>query len=394
MSGWRDVSLVAGREIRQRLRGKWFVISTLVLVVLVVGAGVVSRLAQNDESVTDVTVAVVGDAPPGFGRGLQRAAPQLDLAPKLTSEPNVAAGRSALADGEVDVVIDTVSQRALYADAVDRDVDAVVQQAWSGAALRSGLRNEGLTAADIDRTLATTSLRSSTVDAGGSEPGVGNVIGLFAAILLFLALQTYGSFILMGVVEEKSSAVIEVLLGRVGATRLLAGKVLGIGAIALGQFAIVMAASAGALLIAGTDVPGEVWGALPWTVVWFLGGFALYAFLFALAGSLVSRQEDAQSAVLPVTAILLVAYFAVFRVVGEPDGGAATVMSLIPPFAPLLMPLRIATGSAAWYEIAVSLVLLLLAVAGVAALSGRIYTRLVLQRGARIGWMQAFRRTH
>lgn len=392
MSRWRDVSLVAGREIRQRLRGKWFVISTVALVVLIVGAGVVSRLAKDDGGATEVTVAVIGDAPSGFGRGLQAIAPRLDLAAKLTSEPDVKAGRAALADGDVDVVIDTATRRTLYADEVDPNVEAALQQAWSSAALRSGLRDEGLTSADIDRALATISLESATVDTGDSEPGVGNVVGLFAAILLFLALQTYGSFILMGVVEEKSSAVIEVLLGRVSATRLLAGKVIGIGAIALGQFAIVVLASVGALFIAGTEVPGAVWAALPWTVVWFLGGFALYAFLFALAGSLVSRQEDAQSAVLPITVVLLVAYFAVFQVADQPDGGAATVMSLIPPFAPLLMPLRIATGSAAWYEIAVSLALLAAAIAGVAVLSGRIYTRLVLQRGARIRWLQAFRR--
>lgn len=393
MSGWRDVSLVAGREIRQRLRGKWFIVSTIALVVLILGAGVGNRLARGDDGPAEVTVLVLGTPPAGFARALRGVGSSIDLRPQVRALSSLGAGRAALDNGDADVVLDVARQQTIYAGKEDRNVQGALQQAWSISSVRARMVDVGLTPNQIDRVFSAEPLHSRVTDPEESGDGVGNVVGMFAGILLFLALQTYGSFILMGVVEEKSSAVIEVLLGRVNATRLLTGKVLGIGAIALAQFAIAVVAGVGALAVAGVDVPGSVWTALPWAVIWFLGGFALYAFLFALAGSLVSRQEDAQSAVMPIAMVLLIAYFAVFLVAGDPGAGPATVLSLVPPFAPLLMPLRIATGTAAWYEIALSLALLVVAVVASARLTGRIYTRMVLRRGARTPWMEALRST-
>jgi ABC-2 type transport system permease protein len=214
---------------------------------------------------------------------------------------------------------------------------------------------------------------------------------MVSGVLLFIAIQMYGGFILMGVVEEKSTAVIEVLLARVRATQLLAGKVLGIGAVAVAQFAILVVAGLVALTISGVDVPGEVWAALPSTLLWFIGGFAIYAFLFALAGAMVSRQEDAQSAAVPVTVLLVSGYIAMFMFLGDPDHAAAQVLVLFPPFTPLLMPMRIAAGEASVIEIAAAVVLMAVTVVVLARVSGGIYSQLVLRRGGRIRWIEAVR---
>ena len=232
----------------------------------------------------------------------------------------------------------------------------------------------------------------AVVTTGDDEPdAVGVTVGLLAAIVLFIALQMYGAFILMGVIEEKSSAVIEVLLARIRAIHLLAGKVVGIGAVALAQLAIGIVAAIVALRISGADVPASVWAAVPSMLVWFLGGFVMYAFLYAMAGAMVSRQEDAQTASLPVTMLLLLVYLSIYVFVGEPDQPAARVLSLIPPFTPLLMPLRMATGSASVLEIVAAMAIMAAATAALAVFAARIYTNLVLRRGGRITWLDAIR---
>ncbi len=244
----------------------------------------------------------------------------------------------------------------------------------------------------IDEALSPAPLSIDVVEVDGDGPsGVSILVGTLAGILLFISIQMFGNMILMGVVEEKSTAVIEVLLARVRATQLLTGKVLGIAAIAVLQLVIVLAAGAVALAISGTDIPSGVWASLPWIAVWFLTGFTLYAFLYALAGSLVSRQEDATAAATPVSLVLTTGYLAVFVLVGASDSPAARIASFIPPFTPLLMPMRIAAGNAPWYDIVLALALLLATIVAVAKLTGRIYNALVLRRGARVHWGDALR---
>ena len=126
------------------------------------------------------------------------------------------------------------------------------------------------------------------------------------------------------------------------------------------------------------------------TVVWFLGGYALYSTLFALAGSLVARQEDAQAAAAPILAVLLGAYMLVFIVGYTPHSRPSTILSMIPPIAPLLMPMRMAAGAASVAEVAIALVLLWATIMIVWKLAGKIYEQVLLRRGSRISWRDAF----
>jgi ABC-2 type transport system permease protein len=258
--------------------------------------------------------------------------------------------------------------------------------------VQSSLAEAGLSPEQVDATLASTALDAEVVDVDDDEPdGLAYLVGMVAGVLLFLAIQMYGNFILMGVVEEKSTAVIEVLLARVRATQLLAGKVLGIGLVAVSQFVILVAAGFVALAISGVDVPGDVWAAIPSTLVWFVGGFAIYAFLFALAGAMVSRQEDAAGAAVPVNVLLITGYVAMFVFVGDPEHAAAQILVLFPPFTPLLMPMRIAAGESSPIEIVAAVLLMSVFVVVLARMAGGIYTHLVLRRGSRIRWLEAVR---
>lgn len=149
-------------------------------------------------------------------------------------------------------------------------------------------------------------------------------------------------------------------------------------------------AALAALAVSGGDVPAEIWSSVPMMLVWFFGGFAMYSTLFALAGSLVSRQEDAQSAAAPITYALAGAYILVFVFGYVPDSTPSTVLSMLPPTAPFLMPMRMAAGVASVVEIAVAVAGLVLATLFAWKLAGRIYEKVLLHRGTRVAWREAF----
>jgi ABC-2 type transport system permease protein len=392
MNAAGTIRIVAEREIRQRLRGKAFYISTAVIVLAVLAIAIINRVANNDDDIRSVTVGVVGEAPAGFDDTLDASGQVFELSITVDELADDAAARQALADDDADVVVDAGNDQLLFPDEEDTTVGSAVQQAWATSNVREALSDAGLDNERIDDALSPAPLTPDVVDLDGDEPsGVSVLVGTLAGILLFISIQMFGNMILMGVVEEKSTAVIEVLLARVRATQLLTGKVLGIAAIAVLQLVIVIAAGAVALGISGTDIPSAVWAALPWIAVWFLIGFTLYAFLYALAGSLVSRQEDATAAATPVSLVLTTGYMGVFILVGASASVAARVASFFPPFTPLLMPMRIAAGNAPWYEVVLALALLLATVVAVAKVTGRIYNALVLRRGARVRWGDALR---
>ncbi len=181
---------------------------------------------------------------------------------------------------------------------------------------------------------------------------------MIMTVLLFIAISTYGNLVLTGVVEEKSSRVVEVLLARIPARSLLAGKVAGIGLLGLAQFGLTaLVAFVATTMVDSVDLPSVSAGVLAWVVVWFVLGYALYAMVYGALGSLASRTEDAQSVSGPVIVVLMAGYFASFVAVGRPDSGVARLASLFPPTAPLAMPSRIAMGAVAWWEPMLAVVL-------------------------------------
>lgn len=124
--------------------------------------------------------------------------------------------------------------------------------------------------------------------------------------------------------------------------------------------------------------------------VWFILGFAFFATAYAAAGSLVSRQEEAQNAAFPLTILLMVGYFvASFSLSGE--NTVLRVASLLPPFAPMTMPLRMATGEAALWEIGLSMALMVAAIYLLVRLAGKIYSGGLLHTGAKVKLRDAWR---
>ena len=381
------IRLVARREIRDRLQAKSFFVVTGLLVVLIVAIGGVYRLVGDDEA-ESVELGVSDPVPAGFAEAAAQAAVAVDR--EVTVTPiDAADARRALEDGDIDAAVLTGERRVVYDDAIDAETQAIVQQAWSGVELREALTDAGVSAARAEDIASAEPLEATTLEGDEDDTGLAVLTGTVTAVLLFISLQIFGNYALTGVAEEKSSAVVELLLVRVRADQLLAGKLLGIGVVASLQFAAAVLAAVVALAISGVDVPGEIWSALPMGVVWYFGGFALYSTLYALAGSLVSRQEDAPAAAAPIVTVLIAAYVMIYIFGYVPESTASRVLSVIPPVAPFLMPMRMAAGAASVVEVVLALVLLVATTVVVWKLAGKIYEQVLLRRGSRIPWREA-----
>jgi len=196
----------------------------------------------------------------------------------------------------------------------------------------------------------------------------------------------------MGVVEEKASRVVEVLLATIKPLHLLWGKVLGIGAVGMVQLLAYGVVGLGAGIGTGlVTIPGTALAVFASVFGWFILGFAFFAVLYAAAGSLVSRQEDVNAAAGPITVLIIVMYLLAQATLNNPGGTLASVMSWIPPFSAMLMPLRIAAGVTNPMQIIGSALLMLAVIAGLAVAGATVYERSVLRTGTRVTWKHALR---
>jgi ABC-2 type transport system permease protein len=382
--------LVARREWDQRARTSAFRVSTLVSVAIVAVLIMVPEIYGGGDRPTR-TVGLVGRSTAQLPALLSATGDQLDMTVKTRAFADEAAGRVALGSGEVSVLL--VDQRELVWKAeADQRLGTSVTSAVGVLQRQQAIGEISLEPEQAERLLQPPELRSRSLEPATREQTARADLGRIGVVLLFMAIAFYCAFVLTGVVEEKSSPVVEVLLSRVRPTELLAGKILGIGLVGLAQLAVVMGAGLVALSFSdNTLAPETAPSTLGWIVFWFIPGYALYSVLYATAGSLVSRQEETQSLQLPMTGLLFVAYILAFVATEAPDGAAALIGSLVPATAPMVMIVRIAHGGVPWWQIVLSAALTLAAVYGLVQAAGRVYAGSVLRFGGRVRLREAWR---
>jgi ABC-2 type transport system permease protein len=201
-------------------------------------------------------------------------------------------------------------------------------------------------------------------------------------LLLYGQLFAYGYWVAAGVVEEKSSRVVEVLLATVRPSHLLRGKILGIGLLGLGQLLLIGLVGLFASAVVGTlGFPSGAVETVGLVLGWFVLGFFFYASLFAVAGSIVTRQEDLQTTMTPLTILILGSFFIGLSATSNPDSTLATVASLLPFSSPLVMPTRIALGEAPTWEVVASIAISVGSTAAVIPIATTIYSRALLRPG-------------
>lgn len=443
------VRAVLRREYLQRVRNKWFLITTLLIPALLIGGiGLSVWLAERiptetttlrvgvvDRSGLELSGRLLGsfgsegpsDPMPGAtgmpGQGLPvRARARVEMAPAevapgqapadlgslLSAAPfdvflhlppgmelnlTSAAGTGVPADtaGEIRIV-----SRASVSSAHLRVIQAAVRE----AVIASLLERAGTVELSPRELLSAASLQPEVVrtdQAGARSQELLQGLGLALGGVLYFMLLVYGSMIVRGVIEEKSSDIVEVLISSLRPWEMMLGKILGVGAVGLTQVAIWavvvggiaaygLTAGSAALAAAGIELDMLSLSLLPALLAFlgfFLLGYLLYSCLFAAAGALSGGEQDAQQVSMPITIFIIAAVFLLIPVMESPDATWAILVSQVPLFSPILMVGRVSAGMASPLETVSALLVLLLGVAGSVWLAGRIYRVGILMKGKR-----------
>jgi ABC-2 type transport system permease protein len=386
---WALTWLVARREITDRTRAKSFWIASILLLGAVAAGAIIPALLQGHHSTARVGI-VGGPAAPQAATA-REAGRISGTTVTVVPLPDIATARAELRSGKVAAVL-------------VGDSEVLIKQTSfnTGAGTLYGALSEigGLQKlyAQLPPAAAAGIARHGIALPvhGLSPPGRGlasRITGLSVAILIYIIILTYGIRITIGVCEEKSTRVVEVLLTTLRPVQLLAGKVIGMGLLALAQ----IAAMVGLYLALGHAVGSDqIRGASTSVVLaaglWLVLGYAFYCTAYAAAGSLISRQSDAYNAAIPLQIPLILAYVLTNTVVYASSVNALYhVLAFIPFTAPVAMPVLVAVGDAPAWQVAVSAVISLAATVFMARLAATIYSRAILRTGTRLKVRQVLR---
>jgi ABC-2 type transport system permease protein len=378
--------LVARREIRLRAKTRVFVITTAILLIAVALAVALPAILSG-KSKPD-RIGVVGGTN-ATTSGIVTEAGRLSGGQAVAvPQPSLTAAETALRDGDLSAVLVP-------------DKEIIVKQVPLGGVTGSVSTLSQL--AGLSKLVQTVPGAAAAVAHGVTLPVRGlqtpstslssRLTGLFTVIIVWVLISVYGSQIALGIGEEKSSRVVEVLLSSVRPVQLLIGKVLGIGLLALGQAAgmlvvfIIAGFASGSSLVHGATLGVVIAGG-----VFIVLGYAFYCTAFAAAGSLVSRQSDVNSTIMPVQLPLILAYALSYTVIYA--NGANTfyhVLGFLPPTAPIAMPVLYAAGDVPVWQVVVSALLCAAGTVWMARLAVRIYSNSILRTGPRISFRQAIR---
>jgi ABC-2 type transport system permease protein len=366
-------------------------ISTAVTLLILIGIIVIPRLfgVGRPES---FDVGVVGTTSARVGQTLVAQADAAGVKVRLQQPAGLVAAETAVRDGKLDLAI--VDGRELVAKSdVNEQLGLLVQSASRAVRAQERLAAAGLDQAEIQATLAPSPLPVRSLEPVDQAQRAKRAIATVSIFLLYGQLIGYCFTVAMGVVEEKATRVVEVLLAAVRPVQLLAGKVIGLGLVGLIQLlAIGVVGLTVATAVNAISVPASALGTIGWVLAWFLLGYAFYSSLFAVAGAIVSRQEELQNTATPLNLLMVGSFLVAFLGAGSNPGSTlATVSSFLPPVAPLVMPVRIAAGEAAAWQVAASVGIMLVSIVAVVLLASRLYEGAVLRTGARVKLGDAWR---
>ena len=387
--GMQRIRVIAAREFRERGRTRAFQWST-VLAVLAMAALVIVPSVSSDSTKT-YRVGLAGVVATGTSEALQAQAKAADHRIRTTTYDSVAAGEQAVRDRKVDLLL-VDGRRLAWRIQTDAALGTLVANAVQSVLIRQRAAQQGLSMEDVGQLLAPVALSNDVLGSAAGVDDNARDVALYAVILLFLAVSIYGQMVLTGVVQEKQSRVAEVILSRMPSRELLAGKVLGIGALGFAQFALlVTTAGVSMAAVNRVDTPDIATLTWVWLVIWFVLGYALYSVVYAAFGALASRVEDASSAAAPISIVLFAGYFAALSTLDSPDSTLAIALSYFPATAPMAMPLRLTLTNVPAWQVLGSAVLTGVSVWLLIRLAGRVYSGAVLRTGTKIAIRAAWR---
>ncbi|QWC85847.1 ABC transporter permease [Nocardioidaceae bacterium] len=381
----RAWALVAQREVIVKLTDKAFVLGTLAMLVLLaavlaVQAVLADRTEEFTVAATPQTVAIAEAA----------AGPTSDIDENVVVDvrraADPAAARTLVRDEAADAWLAPTDDgfRLVGLRAVDGGLEAAFGQSVQQQVLAANAAAGGVDLAGLE---AGSTVTTGQLEGDATRSQLADLLGFGMAFLFYISSLLFGIALANSVVEEKQSRLVEILASTISVRQLLAGKIVGSTVLALGQLLLIGAVSVvGLSFTEFSSALPAVTGGIGWFAVFFLVGFLLVSTLYAVAGALASRTEDVQSTSGPATIVVFVVFFGGAFL----SGTAEVVASFLPPTSALIMPIRVVSGEAAWWEPVVALVLLVLATAAVLVAASRLYRRALLQTSGKLSMRQAW----
>lgn len=410
---------VTMREFRLRVRSRVFQVVTLILALIGVGLALlpvgISALGLDQPSTVSVYAAADSSsdgaaALVGTLNGMEQSTVEASLADDPT------AARADVEAGTVDglVTVDRGETGDLTFDLYTAESGTSglvlsVNAASNQVSVADRLVRAGVDPSQVGAIFAPTAFNVTPVDPNAVSPeenfGPRYLLATALVVLMFMAVITYGQWVATSVAEEKASRVMELLITAATPRQLLLGKVMGAGGAGLVQYVVVVAAAIAGLLLQGTlsrlllgdsggstvELQGLNIEVLLVVGLFFVGGFGLYATLYAALGSTASRQEEVQNITGPMIIVGVAGYFISFAALNAPDADWVKILSFVPFFSPYLIPTRMVMGHIAPWEIGLSFVLLIAGAAVALWVAGRIYSAGVLLYGQKAGLRSVWR---
>jgi ABC-2 type transport system permease protein len=400
------VYAVARREYLERVRSKAFLVSTILGPTLLASFMLAPILLARQRgrplrvAILDASGALGGEVGQSLARrkvsGQERFV--VEPPPAGTLEEARARLQERVVQGDLDGYLflprDALDRSAAeyYGKNVSNMMDLeLMNKAVEEALVSRRLSSEGLDPQRVRSLTRAVDIKKVRLTARGAreDRGASFLLSLVLMMLLYTTLAVWGAAVMNGVIEEKTNRVVEVVVASLPASRLFAGKLLGVGAAGLTQF-LIWAACLAAISAVGAAGIGDV-GALPELsplllvafVLFFLLGYFLYGSMYASIGAAVNTTQEAQSLVFPVMMPLILSVVFYPMVLSAPDSPLSVILSLVPFFAPLLMFLRMTAVSPPAWQVALSMLLMLATIAGITWAASRIYRVGILMYGKR-----------
>ena len=413
----RKIGLIIKREYMTRVKSKGFLISTIIVPLIGCGFFALTAFMATRQTTSSLRLAILDESgslasavASGLDAKLRDGTPEFDIVETIDSSSANNASRPIEAieqdlrgrinSGQLDAYLviprDPIEPFELHT----RNTTNLAQRGPLATAVTHALVAQRLSAlgihvADMNALLQNADLKLIKVTKGGESVERGQSVGIAITLvmLLYMSLLMYGIITMRSVLEEKTTRTMEVLISAVRPFELLAGKILGVAAVAFTQF-LIWATTFGAVISYGAAMSAGAPGSplsgmrMPVSVfifagIYFIGGYFLYSSMYAAIGAACSNEQDAQQLQWPCTMPLVFSVVMFSAVLANPASRSSVILSEIPFFAPILMTLRIAIQTPPAWQIALSIALLAATVVVMIYASARIYRVGVLMYGKR-----------
>ena len=399
----RETFVIAKREFLERVRTKWFVAMTILGPIFMISLIVIPvLLASRGTSGAKVEIAdETGVLGPKIAKSFDTVQWIGTVVPATTTDAELMAHiahkktagflrvpKDALTGGEIVYRGDNATNQVVQIEMRQLINQVIVAQRLTDQLHQTQDQIAALLMPPHVTTLHTNG--ESEAENGGAMFALGYIL----AVLLYFVILLYGINVMRSVVTEKTSRVVELMVAATKPRSMMLGKILGVGGAGLAQISVWLIVGGVALnyheqllglfhVSARAELPSLSAAAYFVIFTFFILGFLFYSTLYAAIGAMVASEQDSQQAATPVTIMLVIAMLSMTAITGDPRGHTAEILTLVPFWSPMLMPLRYLLGGAGPTDVALSLGILLVSIIVVSRFAAKIYRVGILMYGKR-----------